>query len=61
MKFNVVKTITINKTERDVLTRFEAMIDEMDLNAEEIEELLFAIYRDKDKSMGDIFINYVDD
>lgn len=58
MRFNVTKTITLNKAERDVLVRFEAMIDEMDLNAEEIEELLFAIYRDKDKSMGDIFIKY---
>lgn len=60
MEYTVTRTITLNKTERGVLTRFEAMIDEMDLNADEIEELLFAIYRDKTRS-GNIFINYEDD
>jgi len=62
MRFTVTKTIILNKAERDVLTRFEAMIDEMNLNADEIEQLLFDIYRDKTHSTGsDILINYVDD
>lgn len=60
MKFTVAKTISINKTEREILTRFEEMIDEMDLNAEELEGLLFMISRGKTRS-DDILINYVDD
>ena len=62
MRFTTTKTIILNKTERDVLTRFEAMIDEMNLNADETEQLLFDIYRDKTCSaVSDILINYVDD
>ena len=60
MRFTVAKTITINKTEREILTRFEAMIDEMDLDATQLEQLLFDIYRGKTGS-DDIFINYEDD
>jgi hypothetical protein len=62
MRFTVTKTIILNKAERDVLKRFESMIDEMNLNADEIEQLLFDVYRDKTHSAGsDILINYVDD
>ena len=62
MRFTVTKTIILNKAERDILKRFESMIDEMNLNADEIEQLLFDIYRDKTHSAGsDILINYVDD
>ena len=62
MRFTVSKTIILNETEREILTRFEEMIDEMDLNAEELEELLFEISRDKTHSAGsDILISYVDD
>lgn len=62
MRFTMTKAITLTKTERDVLTRFEAMIDEMHLNAEEIEQLLFDIYCDKTCSAGsDILISYVED
>jgi len=60
MKFAVSKTITIDKTEREILTRFEAMIDEMDLDATQLEQLLFDIYRGKTGS-DDIFIKYEDD
>ena len=62
MRFTVTRTIILNKAERDILKRFESMIDEMNLNADEIEQLLFDVYRDKTHSAGsDILINYVDD
>ena len=62
MRFSVTKTIILNKAERDVLKRFEEMIDQMNLNADEIEQLLFDIFRDKTHSAGsDILISYVDD
>lgn len=60
MRFTVAKTITLNKTEREILTHFEEMIDDMDLNAEELEELLFEISRGRTRS-DNILINYVDD
>ena len=60
MRFTVSKTIILNETEREILTRFEEMIDEMDLNAEELEELLFEISRGRTRS-DNILINYVDD
>ena len=62
MRFTVTRTIILNKTERDILKRFESMIDEMNLNADEVEQLLFDIFRDKTHSAGsDILISYVDD
>ena len=60
MRFTVSKTIILNETEREILTRFEEMIDEMDVNAEELEELLFEISRGRTRS-DNILINYVDD
>ena len=60
MRFTVSKTIILNETEREIRTRFEEMIDEMDLNAEELEELLFEISRGRTRS-DNILINYVDD
>lgn len=62
MRFTVTKTIILNKAECDILKRFESMIDEMNLNADEIEQLLFDVYRDKTHSAGtNILISYVDD
>jgi len=63
MKFKNSTTVIINKTEREILTRFEYMIDELDLDAEELEQLLYDISRgEKDcRKKRDILIKYEDD
>lgn len=58
MKLTTTKKITLTKAEYEVLTRFEETIDEMDLNAEEIESLLFNIYRGRGSDDYGTLIEY---
>ena len=62
MRFNSSTTVIVNKTECEILTRFEQMIDELNLNAEELEQLLFDISRGKTNCKEyNILIKYEDD
>lgn len=54
-------TLTLTLTEREVLERFEQEIDEANLNAEEIKQLLFDIYHGKTNTEINIDINYLDE
>lgn len=57
----ITHKITLTKAEREVLTNFERMIDDMDLSAEELESLLWGIYWGKKSDDNGILIEYEND
>ena len=61
MKFtNGRTTLTLTLTECEVLECFKQVVDEANLSADEIKQLLFDIYRGETNTKFNININYAD-
>lgn len=61
MRFTVIKTITLKKSEWDVLNTFKRLVlEEMRLEPDKLKTLLFDIQSRESRS-GDINIKYEDD
>lgn len=58
MEYVVTKTLCLNDEDFNILNRFENIVDEMNLSAEELSDLLYDIQCRRTRSNG-IIINYM--